>query len=157
MTSSLTTTPRNTAARLAAQALRSRLVDALARSTARAIAVAVRHIDVTMGTVAPTSRTAPIAPIAPTVTVVNDPDGVMRLIGVRGVVDARAAALLAATVDAIDDVSVIHIDLSAADFVPERTIELIERALDRAERRGLRLRVIGLDPDLPALLRRGTR
>ncbi len=157
MTSSLTTTPRNTAIRLTALTVRNRLVNVMTRSTGRAIAFAIRHTEITLGTKADPSPSAPSAPTAPTVTVVNDPDGLVRLIGVRGIVDARAAALLAATIDAIDDVNVIHIDLSAAEFVPERTIELIERAFDRAERRGLRLRVVGLDPELPALLRRGTR
>ncbi len=139
------------------QDFRQRLLASIARTATRTIAFTIRHTHPTERSNADVRTVGPPTSATPTFTMVDDPDGQVRLVGVRGVVDARAAALLAATIDAIDDVRALHIDLTAAEFVPERTIELIEQAFDRAERRGLRLRVVGLDPELPALLRRTPR
>lgn len=85
------------------------------------------------------------------VNIVNDPDGPMRLIGVFGCLDIPTVKALAEAIDDTADMTIVHIDLSATLTIPEHTIHVIEAVLDRAERRGIRLRVVGLDPDLPAI------
>lgn len=89
--------------------------------------------------------------------VVDDPHGTMRLIGLRGSIDLRAVAEVADAVDVRGLMELVHIDLSGAEIAAERAIECLEATFDRAEQRGIRLRVVGLDPEHPALLRRTTR
>lgn len=146
MTSSIFST------RTARRTVTDRLVQVTTRSAATIVATAIAR-SLRTDTRAPIASARP----APVLSVIDDPEGRVRLIGVRGTVDYTMVADLAAAVEARLDIEHVHIDFSAADIAPERTIECLETMFDQAERRGLRLRVVGLDPEHPALRRRTSR
>ena len=99
--------------------------------------------------VRPITSTPEAAPA--TITTIDDPDGAMRLIGVCGELDALAVARLEAVIDDTDDMSILHLDLTAARLVAPPSMHHVEAVLEGIERRGIRLRVVGLDPEHPAL------
>jgi hypothetical protein len=86
----------------------------------------------------------------PSVVVVDDPDGSTRLLGAIG---PMHDALLTMIDDAMRNASPhpgVHLDVSGVTDWPIGQLERLEDVLDRAERDGLRLRVVGIDPRLPA-------
>lgn len=86
-----------------------------------------------------------------TVTVVDDPTGPMRLIGVRGVLDADTVSLLAAALVRVEECTALHLDLTGAQIIGAPTLLVIERLIDRLELLGVNIRIVGLDPRHPAL------
>ena len=81
---------------------------------------------------------------------VDDPDGSMRILAVRGIVEATTVDAVERAI-AADDIVSVHLDLSAVCAWMPGSIGQLERALDTAELRGVRLRVIGLDPQVLTL------
>lgn len=85
------------------------------------------------------------------VTVVDDPSGMMRLVGVRGVVTPDSVSPLLDTLDRIESAMSLHLDLTEARIVSGATLDVIEHSVDQLELRGVRIRIVGLDPRHPAL------
>jgi anti-anti-sigma regulatory factor len=85
------------------------------------------------------------------VTVVDDPSGMMRLVGVRGVVTTDSVSPLLDTLDRIESATSLHLDLTEARIVGATTLDVIEHSVDQLELRGVRIRIVGLDPRHPAL------
>ena len=85
------------------------------------------------------------------IAVVDDPRGTLRLIGVRGLVDCDNLPSLATTFDAIEDGGSVHVDVTDADIAGPLALERVERLIDRLELRGVRIRIVGLDPRHPAI------
>lgn len=85
------------------------------------------------------------------VSVVDDPTGRMRLIGVRGPVNVETVVRLATVLDAVEPGSRLHLDLTDATIAGPLALEHVERLVDRLELRGVRIRIVGLDPRHPAL------
>lgn len=143
MTSSITSSP----------SFRQRLAHRSTRATIRSAAAIIRTtVSVARRLEAP-RPTAPM-PAPASVTYVDDPDGRVRLVALRGTLDCRLVDELWAAVADDWPVEVVHIDFSDAEIAPEAALECLEASFDRAERCGIRLRVVGLDPEHPALLRR---
>ena len=103
----------------------------------------------------PTRTTSVVEPLHGSIEIIDDPDGLVRLIGVRGRTSCDILDRIAA---AIDDASLtgslVHIDFTTAEIPAERAIDCMEGVFEQAERAGIRLRVVGLDPDHPGLIRR---
>ncbi len=87
------------------------------------------------------------------VTVVDDPGGRLRLIGVRGPLNIETAPALGAALDAVPDGGALHIDVTHASLTGPLAIEQVERMIDLLELRGVSIRIVGLDPRHPALSR----
>jgi anti-anti-sigma regulatory factor len=85
------------------------------------------------------------------VSVVDDPTGTLRLIGVRGPLTLETLGDLADALDAIDDDGWVHLDLTDARIIGSLALDRVERLFDRLELRGVRIRIVGLDPRHPAL------
>ena len=85
------------------------------------------------------------------VSIVDDPDGTIRLVGIRDTITpANAHRLLDATRDLGIDVA-LHLDFSEASIPTSEALWQLEASVDELERRGYRLRVVGVDPLHPAL------
>ena len=91
------------------------------------------------------------------VSVVDDPDGRLRLIGVRGPLTAETAPTLATVLDAVPDGSALHIDVTNAALTGQLALDQVERMIDLLELRGVGIRIVGLDPRHPALSRQYPR
>ncbi len=91
------------------------------------------------------------------VTVVDDPTGRLRLIGVRGPLTAETAPTLAATLDAVPDGGSLHLDVTNAALSSPHAVDQVERMIDLLELRGVGIRIVGLDPRHPALSRQYPR
>lgn len=87
------------------------------------------------------------------VLVVDDPDGTMRLIAVDGPMHHDAVTQIDGAVSGIGPGTALHLDLNAVTTWPSETLTALEQVFDRVESSGARLRVIGIDPRLPALPR----
>lgn len=146
MTSSIFST------RTARRTVAERLLQITTRSAVSIVATAVARSLRPVGT-------ASNVPVRPTrlLSVIDDPEGGVRLIGVSGPVDCAVVADVAAAIEARCDIDHIHIDFTTAEIVPEHALDCLETMLDQVERYGVRLRVVGLDPEHPALRRRTTR
>lgn len=91
------------------------------------------------------------------VTVVDDPAGRLRLIGIRGPLTGETAPTLAAALDDVPDGGSIHLDVTNAALTSPLAIDLVERMIDLLELRGVGIRIVGLDPRHPALSRQYPR
>jgi anti-anti-sigma regulatory factor len=91
------------------------------------------------------------------VTVVDDPTGRLRLIGVRGPLTGETAPTLAATLDAVPDGGSLHLDVTNATLTSPLALDQVERMIDLLELRGVGIRIVGLDPRHPALSRQYPR
>lgn len=132
------------------------LADRFLEATTRNAVAIARYVRSTSSRPVSGGVAMPVAP-ASDVAVIDDPEGGVRLIGVRGQFNLACVAELADAIDDGIDAELVHVDFTAADIAAEHAIESLEATFDRAERRGIRLRVVGLDPDHPALLRRTSR
>lgn len=84
-------------------------------------------------------------------TCVHDPDGTALLIGVRGVLTAEIIeALHAATADA-DPGTLVHLDLSRSEIPIGPWMSMLEALADSLEGRDVRIRIVGVSPQHPAL------
>lgn len=92
------------------------------------------------------------AAIEPAISVVHDPDGDLRLVGVRGPVTASSVDTLIDALDDLDDGLGLHLDLSGATIHGSVALRQVEATVDELERRGVKLRVVGVDPAHPALV-----
>jgi len=104
--------------------------------------------------VASVRRRSPMPEVAPDVTpsvaVVDDPDGMMRLLGASGPMSEGLLAMIDAAMRDTRLHRAVHLDISGVTEWPSGLLERLEAVLDRAEQDGLRLRVVGIDPRLPA-------
>jgi hypothetical protein len=91
------------------------------------------------------------------VTVVDDPSGAMHLVGVRGVATPESVLPLLDTLDRLEPGMSLHLDVTEARIVSATTLDAIERTIDQLELRGVRIRIVGLDPRHPALSSRRPR
>jgi hypothetical protein len=91
-----------------------------------------------------------------TISTVDDPDGTMHLIGVRGTVTERNAHRLFGAAhrfgSGLGRGLGLHIDLTQATIPTADSLRHLEMTIDELERRGFRLRVVGVDPAHPALV-----
>lgn len=87
------------------------------------------------------------------VLVVDDPDGTMRLVAVDGSMDLASISALEAAMFDVTPGTPLHVDLTAVSSWPAHSLTALEAVFDRIEMHGARLRVIGIDPRLPALPR----
>lgn len=85
------------------------------------------------------------------VNVVDDPNGRMHLIGVRGTLTSHTVPALAAALMRVPDGSGLHLDVTDTEIDGAAALDEIERLIDRLELRGVRIRIVGLDPRHPAL------
>lgn len=88
----------------------------------------------------------------PTISIVHDPDGDIRLVGVRGPLTVASVTTLVDVLDDLGDGLGLHLDLSSASIHGVEALRCVERAVDELERRGVTLRVVGVDPAHPALV-----
>ncbi len=125
--------------RQASPRLRSRLTNLLGSALAQiaGTSVAARH-------------TAPNV-ITLNVNAIDDPNGNLRIIGARGVITAASFGSLLAAVDDLSDGFAVHIDLADATFNDGRALRQLESMADDLELRGVGIRIVGIDPNHPAL------
>jgi hypothetical protein len=91
------------------------------------------------------------------VSVVDDPGGRLRLIGVRGPLNGETVPTLATALDAVPDGGWLHLDVTNASLNSPLALEQVERMIDLLELRGVSIRIVGLDPRHPALSRQYPR
>ncbi len=125
--------------RQASPRLRSRLTNLLGSALAQIA-----------GTPVATRHTAPNVN-ALNVNAINDPNGNLRIIGARGAITAASFGTLLAAVDDLSDGFAVHLDLADAMFNDERTLRQLESMADDLELRGVDVRIVGIDPNHPAL------
>jgi hypothetical protein len=87
------------------------------------------------------------------VLVVDDPDATMRLVAVDGPMRRDAVAHVDVAMSEIHPGVALHLDLNAVTTWSPETLAALEEVFDRVESNGTRLRVVGIDPRLPALPR----
>lgn len=90
---------------------------------------------------------------------IDDPRGSMRLVAVRGELNHQAICSLTARLEDLGAGDSLHLDLSDATFGGSGTprdgeligaaIERLEVMVEELEVRGVRVRIVGLDPNLP--------
>lgn len=86
------------------------------------------------------------------IQVIDDPEGTVRLVGVHGTVTPRNAHQLLSVSHGLGDRLGLHVDLSRASIPTVEALQHLEAAIDELERRGYKLRIVGVDPALPALI-----
>lgn len=84
---------------------------------------------------------------------VDDPDGGLRILAVRGVVPSDAFDELAAHVGDLTPGDHLHVELTDAIIVGVDTMARLAVIADRLEARGIAVRIVGVDPDHPAIPR----
>lgn len=82
---------------------------------------------------------------------VDDPCGEMSLIAVRGDIHQDAIEELEHVLDDLGRGCFVHLDLGTATIHSGGVMRLLEGIADDLERRGIVLRVVGLDPQHPML------
>jgi hypothetical protein len=85
------------------------------------------------------------------VGVIHDPHTPMQLISVSGHVTPVAMAVLAAAFAGIADGAPLHLDLTGAVVDDSRVLRHTELLIDQLERRQVKIRIVGLDPEHPVL------
>jgi hypothetical protein len=83
-------------------------------------------------------------------SLVDDPDARWTLIAVDGPLTPDVAAALRRDLARRDTGWTVHLDLSGIELGADGSAERLEAIADRLEARGVRLRVVGLDPTGPA-------
>lgn len=86
---------------------------------------------------------------------VDDPDGRIRLIGARGSIDGLTVGCLIDVLDELGDGLGLHLDLGHARIGDTTTLRRLEAMVDELERRGVQMRIVGVDPEHPALVEPG--
>lgn len=82
---------------------------------------------------------------------VDDPTGHVRLVRVIGAVDTSCLSLVFDTWSDVTTSWTLHLDLHDAVIVGDVAMQTLERALDHLERRGIGVRIVGIDPQHPAI------
>jgi hypothetical protein len=88
---------------------------------------------------------------APQVARVDDPYGEMSLVAVRGDVEHDTIGQLENVLADLPNGRFVHLDLGSATIRTGWAMRLLEAIADDLERRGVVLRVVGLDPQHPML------
>jgi hypothetical protein len=102
-------------------------------------------------TAVPTSNDSP-ADGTLDVDLVDDPDGTIRLVGVNDTITVANAHRLLDAADGVDRRVTLHLDFSQASIPTNEALWRLEASIDELERRGYGLRVVGVDPEHPALV-----
>ena len=88
---------------------------------------------------------------AASVTFVDDPSRPVRLVRAVGLLDDRSIErLLGSWVD-VTAPHHVHVDVQDACIADVSTMARLESALDHLERRRIEVRIVGLDPQHPAI------
>lgn len=82
---------------------------------------------------------------------VDDPESPIRLIRASGPLDARSFEHLLACWEHVTTPHALHLDLTDARIMDERTMRRLELALDQLERQRIDVRVVGIDPSHPSI------
>lgn len=85
------------------------------------------------------------------VTYVDDPARPVRLVRAVGVLDHRSIALLLGSWDDVTAPHHVHVDVQDACIADAATMARLETALDGLERRRIDVRIVGIDPQHPAI------
>lgn len=85
------------------------------------------------------------------VTRLDDPEGGVTVVGLRGMVHQASVAALGDQLATLRPPHALYLDLHAAIIVSEARMDMLARLIDEVESAGLAVRVAGLDPDHPAL------
>lgn len=91
------------------------------------------------------------APPALQIAVSADPASSMELMGVRGVLDATTIVQLADALESVADRVWLHLDVTDLKVPGGAILGQFEMLMEQLEYRQVRLRMVGLDPQLPAL------
>lgn len=75
----------------------------------------------------------------------------MRLVRVVGAVDTNCLSLVFDTWSDVTASCTVHLDLHDAAIMGDVTMQTLERALDHLERQGICVRIVGIDPQHPAI------
>jgi anti-anti-sigma regulatory factor len=94
-------------------------------------------------------RGAPAAPVAAVVRI-DDPDVPLTLVRISGRLDPATVSLLRRSVSGYGAGHLIHLDLVRTPIWGRSTLEHLEALLDELELRRIAVRVVGLDPRVPA-------
>lgn len=89
-----------------------------------------------------------------TVDHIVDPDGRMRLVRITGCATHRTIDDVDAITGALPPRSGVHLDLVDARIASVSVMRDLERLADRLEQAGMQIKVVGVDPNHPALQRR---
>lgn len=81
---------------------------------------------------------------------VADPELDMSLMSVRGTVTSLQLDALESAMRSIDDGTILHLDLTDAVFPDPSAFTEFESLVDALEDRGVRIRIVGLRPVVPA-------
>ena len=87
----------------------------------------------------------------PQVARVDDPYGEMSLVAVRGEVEHDTIGQLKNVLADLPNGRFVHLDLGSAKIRTSWAMRLLEAIADDLEKRGVVLRVVGLDPQHPML------
>lgn len=101
--------------------------------------------------------TARPAPTTSSIGIVDDPDGGVRLVGVRGWIGPPEVQRLRTIVRELPRGRALHLDLAGAGIWPHHVAEHLTAVLEAAEGRGVRIRVVGLDAATSQVSARRTR
>ena len=82
---------------------------------------------------------------------VDDPDGVVSLISVRGEIEQPTVGQLHDSLADLDRGCFVHLDLAGSSIRTSESMRSLELIADDLEQRGIVLRVVGLDPQHPML------
>lgn len=82
---------------------------------------------------------------------VDDPDLPFRLVRAAGILGPSSIDRLLDACANLLAPSSLHLDLGDARIVDADTMQRLEAVLDRLERRGIAIRLVGLDPHHPVL------
>lgn len=82
---------------------------------------------------------------------VRDPDGAVLLFRVAGTATRHTVDAIDRQTASLDARHTVHVDLHDATIPTVGVIRELERLADRLERSMVRVRMVGVDPDHPAL------
>lgn len=83
--------------------------------------------------------------------VVDDPDGVLRIVATTGRVDDRTVGELVRLLSEDGPWCGLHLDLGDSQITSAHALCRLEAAVDQLEFSGIAVRIVGLDPSHPAL------
>jgi hypothetical protein len=87
------------------------------------------------------------------VTYVDDPTGPIRLVHASGRLGPETISMLLRTWDHLSAPHQLHVDVTDAYIADIDTMHRIESALDRLELQRIDVRIVGIDPQHPAIAR----
>jgi hypothetical protein len=92
-------------------------------------------------------------PVTLRVQVVDDPEGALRIVGVRGTIDETTIADLVRVLRECGPWQGLHLDLVDSRITSGPVLRQLEAAVDQVEFGGVAVRIVGLDPSRLALIR----